>query len=323
MSAFVDRVSFFTEPAIKAGNDQLEFTVVPDWGSNLISLVEKRKNKELLRVPSSSNEYWEKPVLYGTPILFPPNRIDQGCFTFEGRNYNFKINEEEKQNHIHGFVHTKKWDVIKSRTDGTRAEIVTEFNSSKHGDIMLQFPHHYILRMNYILEGNVLEKNMEVINRSSETLPLGIGFHTSFLFPEDSSSFALLAEKRWVLDDRCLPTGELEEIPYSNKLKQGMSLKGLALDEVFLSSPGQDGFYEAKLSNQDSGVDISYKTDENFKHWVVYNMDGEQGFVCPKPYTWVTNAPNIDLPASLTGLQSLKPGERKIFKTKIQVTTIQ
>ncbi|MGE8078578.1 aldose 1-epimerase [Peribacillus loiseleuriae] len=320
MKTYVEKITFLQEPAIKVGNEQLEFIIVPGWGSNLISLVEKESNTELLRVPTSVAEFWDKPVLYGTPILFPPNRIDQGSFTFGNRTYQFDVNEEDKQNHIHGFVHTRKWDITKAEAKGNSVTVVTEFDSSKHEDVISQFPHHFNIRMSYSLNGNLLTKQAEVMNKSAETLPLGFGYHTSFLYPEERSEFALSAEKRWKLNERNLPTGELEDITYREELNNGIRLVGLELDDVFLSFADSRGLHTARLVNGLTGIEISYTVDENFKHWVAYNKDGKSGFLCLEPYTWVTNAPNLKVPASLSGIQGINSGDCKTLRTWVVIS---
>ncbi|MGD6958259.1 hypothetical protein ACQCWA_11045 [Rossellomorea aquimaris] len=63
MNEYVENISFLDKAAIKAGNDHFEFIIVPAWGSNLISLVEKKNNKELLRVPSSASPASIKQLL--------------------------------------------------------------------------------------------------------------------------------------------------------------------------------------------------------------------------------------------------------------------
>lgn len=316
----VEQVCFLGQQAIKAENDSLAFVVVPDWGSNLISLVDKKTESELLRRPHTAAEFWDKPVLYGTPILFPPNRIADGRFSYNGRDYQFDINEEEHHNHIHGFVHTRKWKVIQAEADDEQVVVKTEFDSIDHEEVTRQFPHPFVLWMTYRLNGTVLSKTAEIVNNGTEPFPLGLGFHTSFYFPEETAQFSLTAEKRWRLNSRFLPTGELEEIPYKESLQKGMNLKGIALDDVFLSSGHAEGANEAGLSLPSLGVHIRYQVDHHFKHWVVYNFDAHSGFVCPEPYTWVTNAPNLDLPASLTGLQELPAGESRVFETSITVS---
>lgn len=319
MVAFIDKIQFLGEDAIKAGNDYLEFKVVPSWGSNLISIVEKETNTELLRTPATLEEYLEVPMLYGTPILFPPNRIDKGAFTYNGHSYQFDVNEVNRQNHSHGFVHDKNWELIKAEVSGETVEVVTEFDSSKFPDVIRQFPHHFILRMSYHLDGHVLSKNAEVINKSGNTLPLGLGYHTTFFFPENLAKLSVHADKRWVLNERMLPTGELEEIPFANELKNGSSFNEIDLDDAFLAAHNEEGLQQAKLVYTSLGLEVLYNTDENFTQWVVFNMGGHHGFICPEPYTWVTNAPNLELPASLTGLQGLEPNESKLFKTSIHV----
>nr|WP_276207674.1 aldose 1-epimerase [Paludifilum halophilum] len=312
-------MSFLQQQAVKAGNDRLEFVIVPEWGSNLISLVDQETESELLRVPRSAEEFWEKPVLFGIPILFPPNRIENGRFSYGGRDYQWDVNEEEHHNHIHGFVHTRKWKVIEAEADEKRVVVKTRFDSADYEEVTRQFPHPFSLTMTYVLEGSSLSKTAEVLNHGTDSFPLGLGFHTAFVFPEKTSLFSLTAQKRWRLNGRFLPTGQLEEIPYQEKLKEGMSLEGIALDDVFLSSGHDGGTNEAGLWIPASGIEIRYRVDSHFKHWVVYNLDGHHGFVCPEPYTWVTNAPNLRLPAELTGLQELAAGESKVFKTSITV----
>lgn len=320
MKNYVEEISFLEEAAIKAGNEQLEIIIVPGWGSNLISMVDKKTNTELLRVPSSSAEFWEYPVLFGTPILFPPNRIDKGKFHFGERTYQFDINEQDKQNHIHGFVHTRKWDVSMIEVNEETISIITEFDSSKHEDVMVQFPHHFIIRMIYILNDNLFAKKAEIMNKSSEVLPFGFGYHTSFLFPVETSLFKLSVDKRWKLNERFLPTGELEDISFRDELNKGMSLSGMKLDDVFLSNPNNKGLQTAQLLYGSTGIEINYTVDQSFKHWVVYNKDGKSGFLCPEPYTWVTNAPNLNVKAELTGIQGIEPGDKKIVRTWIVVS---
>ncbi|WP_062234504.1 aldose 1-epimerase [Fictibacillus sp. FJAT-27399] len=89
MTAYIEEIVCFNEAAIRAGNEYLEVVLVPKWGSNLISLKWKKGNLELLRTPSTKEEYISKPYLYGIPILFPPNRIDRGEFTYNQKTYRF------------------------------------------------------------------------------------------------------------------------------------------------------------------------------------------------------------------------------------------
>lgn len=110
------------------------------------------------------------------------------------------------------------------------------------------------------------------------------------------------------------------DVPNKEALHEGMDLRHKQLDDVFLSSyQKRDGENQAVIYHQHAHISIIYKADEQFNHWVVYNADGKQGYLCPEPYTWVTNAVNLDLPSSLTGLQVLEPGEETTAKSSITI----
>src|SRR5262245_41292924 len=55
------------------------------------------------------------PTRGGHPILFPfPNRIRNGRFTFEGREFRLPLNDSTKAHAIHGFTPRNPWRVVGS-----------------------------------------------------------------------------------------------------------------------------------------------------------------------------------------------------------------
>jgi aldose 1-epimerase len=326
--AHCEETVFLGEPAYRAGNDRLEMTLVPGWGSNVISLFSREWNRQLLRVPRSVEAYRASPVLYGIPILFPPNRIGDGRFTFQGRTYRLEINERERRNHLHGWAYQRGWELVKAEATGSSAVLETRFDTEKHPEIYEQFPHPFTLSLRYRIEGSTLHKTATIANRGTEAFPWGFGYHTTFRYPVEPGgslekcAFSLAAEKQWILDERFLPTGELKKTGITLRLRKGDSLKGCSLDDAFLSSGPSEGRNEAVLRDENAGLIIVYECDEHFRHWVIYNGGGDRGFLCPEPYTWVTNAPNLDLPPSLTGLNILRPGESVSLRSRITVCRI-
>ena len=59
--------------------------ICPKMGANLISL--RHNGYPILREPDSFDALQHSPVLYGVPILFPPNRTSGGKFTFKHGNF--------------------------------------------------------------------------------------------------------------------------------------------------------------------------------------------------------------------------------------------
>lgn len=304
-------VAWLGRPGVLIENDRLEATIVPALGSRVVSLRCKASGTELLRTPASREAYETSPMLYGIPVLFPPNRIAGGSFEFDGRTYRFDVNDPATDSHAHGFVHDKPWEVVSCGRDEESARLVTAFDSAFHPSVTAQFPHRFRLVMRVELLGNALIQRIDVHNESDTAFPWGLGYHTAFNDPLGAASspasctFAAPVGRRWLLDARFLPTGERTEDSRSAQLRKGMPIEGVALDDVF-EAAGEDA-NEAVLTDPEAGIHVRYRADRAFGTWVLHNGDGRQGFVCPEPYTCVTNAFNLPLPPETTGMQVLGP----------------
>ncbi|MGE1100779.1 aldose 1-epimerase [Peribacillus simplex] len=319
MKGYIEDITFLNEKAIKFGNEKVEAILAPSLGSNLLSLKYKHKDIELLRTPDSVEEYKKASILYGMPILFPPNRIEDGQFTYKGTVYKFPINEMKKSNHIHGFLHDKPWQVCKKEVNGKAIVINTEFSSSDF-DLKGSFPQDITVNMSFSLKAETLEIQLEITNKGIEPFPWGAGYHTVFNFPFGPGSkledcrISLPVNKHWELNERSLPTGAIHETANTLEIQNGISLDGRLFDDLFGYDEERVLENECILTDQEAGIQVIYHGDQHFKFWVLFN---QEGFVCPEPYTWVTNAPNLDLSAKMTGLRELCSGETVQLKTRL------
>ncbi|MEC1261734.1 aldose 1-epimerase [Bacillus swezeyi] len=321
MSCTVEKSRFLNEEAILLTNESLEALLVPGWGSNLISLKWKPSGLNLLKTPETKEEYDANPYLFGIPILFPPNRIDHGRFTYEGKTYQLPINEKPLQNHLHGFLNDKKWTVKKAEADEESSMVQTMLQSDDHPDIQSIFPHSFSIVITYRLKENHLEMDAAVVNHGTEPMPLGLGYHTSFRYPFNDEGdktqclFSLPASKQWVLSDRLLPTGELRP---TEEFKKGRTAAGERLDDILAAELDQEEKSTADICDRLADIRVQYQCDKHFKHWVVFNGKSDRDdLLCLEPYTWVTNAPNLELPRDVTGFEALKPQEEATMRSKI------
>ncbi|SFA78347.1 aldose 1-epimerase [Cohnella sp. OV330] len=316
-------VAWLGRPGVLIESDRLEATIVPALGSRVVSLRCKASGLELLRTPASVKAYEASPMLYGIPVLFPPNRIAGGAFEYAGRVYRLDVNDPATGSHAHGFVHDKAWEVVSCGRDDDSARLVTAFDSALHPSVTAQFPHRFRLVMRVELLGNALIQRIDVHNESDAAFPWGLGYHTAFNFPLGAASspasctFAAPVGRRWMLDASFLPTGELAEDARGSTLRQGMPIGGVALDDVF-EAVGDDA-NEAVLTDPEAGIRVRYRADRAFGTWVLHNGDGRRGFVCPEPYTCVTNAFNLPLPPEATGLRVLVPYASATVSCRIAV----
>ena len=95
-------------------------------GANCISLRNSRYDANLLREPPEGGEL-DNPYLYGMPILFPVNRIENGRFEFEGREYCFPINEPSTGCHLHGELHRMPFELVEE----SESRVVCCFRAEK------------------------------------------------------------------------------------------------------------------------------------------------------------------------------------------------
>ena len=90
--------------------------LVPGMGANLIRLADTRRGVEVLHTPAEAEieTFLRRPQVFGLPILFPPNRIADGRYTFEGRTYQYPITIEKEHNYHHGILKSQPFQVSKA-----------------------------------------------------------------------------------------------------------------------------------------------------------------------------------------------------------------
>ena len=54
---------------------------------------------------------------------------------------------------------------------------------------------------------------------------------------------------------------------------------------------------------------IAYEVSDEYKFWIIWNDKGFNGYFCPEPMTAMIDAPNLSMPAEMTGYREIKPQE--------------
>lgn len=303
-------------PVYVLESDKLIVSICPAIGNNVYSIWDKKLGREMLRTPSSPTDLKEQPVQFGTPILMPPNRIRDGKFRFDGRDYQFHRNNPVTGNHIHGVIKSQPWTVRASGERDGKLFITSLFRTEGDEFIQSQYPHNLEFELTYELSGGVLTHKLKVSNHGTTSAPFGYGLHTWFLLHGQPEKWSLQVPVSgiWELDETNIPLGHIGPLGKYDALVKGDVLAGYNLDTVF-----QIGDYPCLAVLSGEEVDIRYSGTELFKQWVIFTK-GEAGeFICLEPYTWVTNAPNIDLPADITGLRGVEPGSTLELEVKLEV----
>ena len=310
-----------------------EAIIVPSVGANLVKLYNKKEKVDILRTPTfeEMETFLSRPQIFGVPLLFPPNRIEDGKYSFAGKNYEFPITIPAQNNYHHGIIKSQAFTVTRTRFSADAVEVELSYFSNRiNNAIFANFPHEFVCKIRIILTDNELTHIVSITNAGTEPMPVGVGFHTPIRLPfsanTDKSDYKLRlsAGKRWELSDRSLPTENILELSTEESLlrTEGMTVTGkpieIALTDEAITENGKP-YHGAILTDTKNKVSVYYEVDKEFKHWTLWNNGGEVDWVCPEPQTWAINAPNLNLPREITGLQGISAGKTWSGTTRFYV----
>lgn len=227
---------------------------------------------------------------YASSILFPfANRIDNGTYTFEGKTFQFPINEPGNNNALHGLVFNKTFKIVNQTANENQASVTLEYietNASKG------FPYTFTIQLEYVLTATSLDLNVTVKNTDSKTFPFTLGWHPYFesakLF---DSTLSFYSDKQLVLNDRCITTGT-KDVSNTNNFE----IKDKYLDDCFLLNQNNITFNTPEYS-----FVMSSSSKESFLQ--IYTPP-KKTHVAIEPTTGVSDSFNNNM-----GLQTLKPNE--------------
>lgn len=268
--------------------------VVPDAGCNVASI--NVGGEEFLLQPPTLIE--QRGTKFGTPVLYPtPNRVRDGHFTFEGKDYRFTPNKGP--NFIHGLVHSVPWTVLEARELIDRrgntepaCELECELPFLPGTPRYELFPHPHILRLVIRVSAHQVRMTYTVDNSAGTTrIPFGFGIHTYFRYlGPRSTTFLTLPASYWMEAIECMPTGRLVDVGTTPlDLRTARSLEGFFADDVFF---GIDPSKPILIEHREAGATLSIRVSEDFTHAVVFSPDGKPAF-CVENQTCSTDAHNL------------------------------
>ncbi|GGA35127.1 aldose 1-epimerase [Paenibacillus physcomitrellae] len=298
---------------------ELEVTLLPRLGNNIIGVRDLVQQREVLRRPEESelDFYLQKPYHFGIPLLIPPGRIRRGRFSYAGQTYQFDQNTAN-DNHIHGLHRTQSWCVSDIEEDEDGCSVTTEFITTDDPNWMRQYPVPLKLEMTLRLQGASLTQTFRITNLGEHAAPFGLGLHTWFLIDgePDNWDLKLPVSKLYMTDEEIITTGETAPLGELEALNDKLNLKGTNFDTP-LQIGGKPA--EALLMRKD-GYGLKYSADPAyFKHWVLYTKGEADQFLCIEPYTWLPDAPNLDIPHEESGLIEIKPEEKLELQLNLQM----
>ncbi len=304
--------------------------LIPSMGANLVRLANTRLGVEILRAPAADEveTFKGRPHVYGLPLLFPPNRIADGRYTFWGRTYRFPITIARENNYHHGILKSEPFQVSKARENDEEVMIECRYYSNAGNDAVFRhFPHEFKCKVIYRLTAEGLQQEVVFSNKSAEPMPVGVGFHTPMAIPFAGGEgrdyrMRVAVDEQAELSDRNLPTGRTLPLceRFSALREEGLQVTdcdpieaGFTLREIEV-----DGhpFRGALVEHLPTGLRTFYEVDGQTIYWTIWNNGGREHYCCPEPQSWITNAPNAADPVA-AGFQTVAPGKSWSMKFRL------
>lgn len=273
--------------------------ILPECGGTLIQLFEH------IRLPGSGPIH--QNAYHPSALLAPwVNRVRNGNYSFQGRNYQLPITEPTLGNAIHGFLARKPFEIIEKKVIDNQAKLVLQHSYT--GDYP-GFPFPFDFQLTYELHTNGhFFIRFGIKNTGEHQMPFAIGWHPYFTFPDADLSdleISFSPQSKFLSDSQMIPLRE-EMVEYTVPV----DLAQESLDNVFRLREAE--YHTTILTNKRTHASLCIKQHvADFPFLVVYAPENE-ACIAIEPMTANTDAFN-----TLDGLKSLGPEDR--FSSEVEI----
>lgn len=311
-------------PCVKMSAGGYEALVAYEIGCNVIRLRSNTKEMEFFRWnPDNSAETIKQSAeVWGLPTLYLPNRFADGKLKTSDAVYQLPVNEKAPyNNHIHGFLHKRTFEIVEHNADSNCAWVKARYVYDENDEFFQYLPIKFVAEYTFTLSAHGLEQDICFTNVSNKMLPMSLASHTTINAPfvdgaqESDIRLTVPAGKKCELNERCLPTEKLKSLTmWDLEYKNGTKCPVLQIvdnDMYFGEYTDLDGekFHGVIAEDIASGKKLCYEVSEEYKFWIIWNDRGFNHYFCPEPMTAMIDAPNLSLPADITGYTEVRPGE--------------
>ena len=283
---------------ITISDGSVRLSVDPKMGGSFLNFA-ARVDGKWLEIMRATPENFKTSSDTASFLMAPyPNRIRDGKFSFQGREYAMKFPEKHA---IHGDVRNRAWEVESARSQGT----VLHFRSRDFADI--NFPFAFSVTQSFGVSNSALLVRCSIKNEDRGAIPVGCGYHPYFnrALGDKSENVQLRFKTRGAYPySGEVPLPEGMAVPLTNT-QDFSTLRDLDvnLDTCFA---GWDGV--AEMVWPESGVKVSMHASSNMSHLVLFSPP-EKPFFALEPQSQMTDGFNFLAKGEPnTGVAAILPG---------------
>lgn len=294
--------------------------ILPQLGGTVRRLVLPTRSSSVSQAPGQAltrvleedtpQEVSRNPGFRGR-ILFPFNdRIPQGAYRFDRRDFRLRQNEPESESAIHGLIYDRRCKVSSVTADDRGARLTLSYHITP--DEFPGYPFAVQLRAHYRLSEHGFELRLEALNTGSVAAPVSLGWHPYVATPNGvDAAFLRCPAGRFVeVDDQLLPTGALPPVAGGAlDFRNAEPIGRRELDIALERRAGPNDPSAAVTTFVDRGCDVVALRQSNppFRFTQLF-IPRSRSSLAVEPVTAATNAFN----RPELGLARLQSGERLI-----------
>ena len=227
------------------------------------------------------------------PMAPYTGRLGLRRFRWQGRDHTTAPNFEDSPHSLHGVAWQRPWEVAES---GERSAVLRCVHAPD-----AHWPFDFDVRQRIALTEGALEMELDFVNTSAATQPVGLGWHPYFPKRPRSRVHAEVSS-RWETDVQQLPTRRVAQPGVDGDVAH------LAFDNSFEGWQGPARIRDEKLS---------LRLSSSLSYIVIYTPQ-DKDFFCVEPVSHVFNAIHMAEPAA-HGLVALAPGQRLAASMRLEV----
>ena len=237
---------------------------------------------------------------YASSILFPfANRIKDGAYSFDGKNYQLVANQQQENNALHGLVYNKTFNVVNQKITENEASVTLEYVETEKS---VGFPFTYTMHLEYVVSNDLLILNVSVINTDSKPFPYTLGWHPYFMSDNlKASSLIFESAKKLLIGERNITTGVKDIEPIDK-----FNIEDKQLDDCWILDDNAIQFLTPKYL-----LTIGASGNNNFLQ--VYTPPKENA-IAIEPTTGVSDSFNNKI-----GLETLQANKTKSISWSLKI----
>jgi aldose 1-epimerase len=237
---------------------------------------------------------------YASSILFPfANRIEDGIYKFDRKDYFLDINQAQENNAIHGLVYNKTFELVEKKVTQEEATVLLRYVEKGHAQ---GFPYSYRVDIKYTLTKCSINLSASVKNTDVKQFPFTLGWHPYFTSTDLYDSIVRFKSHKQVYFDERNITQGLRDF----EIKDQFKIENKSLDDCFVLDSNKILF-----ETPDYSFELTSSEKECFLQ--LYTPP-KSNTIAIEPTTGVSNSFNNRI-----GLKTLKPNDSYHINWKLKL----